>query len=428
VAAAADEGGTSGGAAVVSGSSEETTMARQQRTEAAQQVAELLRTARESLGLSLAFMTRMDGTTQHLEVVDSSIPWVFRDGGTQRQDTSFCQAIMDGRLPAVMPDVRNFPEAMKLPAARNPRIRSFVSVPMVLSDGTVYGTFCAAGFGADKALSKRDKALMEVLSRAASLIIEPGVQERARNAEIETRLRPVIDDGGPVVLLQPIVDLATRRRVGTEALSRFPQQWHLPPDRCFADADLIGERERLELLALERAGEYLDRVSGYVAMNVSPATLFTRDCLEFLDRLPLDRVVLELSEHEPIEDYDSLKAVLAPLRARGMRLAIDDVGAGFSSLRHIVVTAPDVIKLDRSIVTGLTDDPVLAVVVHSLVDLARATGAQVVAEGVETEEDAVTLARLGAGLGQGWHFGRATPADQLRDQYPAYPVGAARAA
>lgn len=394
-------------------------MARKERTEAAQQVAELLRTARDALGLSLAFMTRMDGVTQHLEVIDSPLPWVFRDGNTQPQETSFCQAILDGKLPAVMPDVRKFPVAMKLPSARNPRIRSFVSVPMVLSDGSVYGTFCAAGFAADKELSKRDQALMAVLARAAALIIEPGVRDRARNAEIEGRLRPVIDSGGPVVLLQPIVDLATRRRVGTEALSRFPQEWHLPPDRVFADGDLIGERERLELLALHGAAAHLGRVSGYVAMNVSPATLFTRACLDFLDRLPLDRVVLELSEHEQIEDYDRLKAALAPLRARGMRLAIDDVGAGFSSLRHIVVTAPDVIKLDRSIVTGLSDDPVLSVVVHSLVDLARATGAQVVAEGVETEADATTLTTLGAGLGQGWHFGRATTTEQLRDAYPA---------
>jgi EAL domain-containing protein (putative c-di-GMP-specific phosphodiesterase class I) len=403
-------------------------MVRNKRSESEQQVADLLQTARESLGLSLAFMTRMDGTTQHLEVVDSAIPWVFRDGATRPQETSFCQAIMDGRLPQVMPDVRDFPAAMKLPSARMPRIRSFVSVPMVLSDGTVYGTFCAAGFAADKQLSKRDKALMEVLARAASLIIEPGVRKRARNAEIEARLRPVIDIGGPVVLLQPIVDLVTRRRVGTEALSRFPTEWKLPPDRCFADAGLIGERERLEVLALRGAGTQLGRVSGYVAMNVSPATLFTRDCVVVLERMPLDRVVLELSEHEPIEDYDALKAVLAPLRARGMRLAIDDVGAGFSSLRHIVITAPDVIKLDRSIVTGLSEDAVLPVVVKSLVDLARATGAQVVAEGVETEADATTLASLGAGLGQGWHFGRATTPGDLRDEYPAEPVGTKAAA
>jgi EAL domain-containing protein (putative c-di-GMP-specific phosphodiesterase class I) len=138
-----------------------------------------------------------------------------------------------------------------------------------------------------------------------------------------------------------------------------------------------------------------------------------------LNQLPLNRIVLELSEHDPVDDYDALKAVLAPLRVRGMRLAIDDVGAGFSSLRHIVVTTPEVIKLDRSIVTGIADDPVLGVVTRSLVDRAHATGAQVVAEGVETAADADALAALGVDLGQGWHFGRATTAEDLKPDYPA---------
>jgi EAL domain-containing protein (putative c-di-GMP-specific phosphodiesterase class I) len=154
-------------------------------------------------------------------------------------------------------------------------------------------------------------------------------------------------------------------------------------------------------------------------MNVSPATLLTPECARFLDRLPLHRVVLELSEHEPVEDYDALKAGLAPLRARGMRLAVDDVGSGFSSLRHIVITAPDVIKLDRSMVTGLDNDPVLQVVARSLVDLARTTGAQVVAEGVETAGEAEALLAAGVRLGQGWLFDRATTLHELRDAYPA---------
>jgi EAL domain-containing protein (putative c-di-GMP-specific phosphodiesterase class I) len=390
-----------------------------QRSEAAEQVADLLRTARESLGLSLAFLTRMDETTQYLEVVDSSVPVVFRDGVTRPRDTSFCQAIMDGTLPAVIPDVRQYPEAMRLPAAKNPRFRSYVSVPVVLSDGTVYGTFCAAGFIADRELSKRDQALMEILSRAAALIIEPEARERERAAEIGSRILPLLDSGGPVVLLQPIVELATRRRVGAEALSRFPREWALPPDRCFADAHDIGEGHRLELAALRRAADRLAEAHGYVAMNVSPATLLTPECAPMLHRLPLDRVVLELSEHDPVDDYGALTAVLAPLRARGMRLAIDDVGAGFSSLRHIVVTSPDVIKLDRSIVAGIAGDPVLTVVTRSLVDLAGAIGAQVVAEGIETEADAAALAAVGVHLGQGWHFGKATTPDQLRDVYPA---------
>jgi EAL domain-containing protein (putative c-di-GMP-specific phosphodiesterase class I) len=155
----------------------------------------------------------------------------------------------------------------------------------------------------------------------------------------------------------------------------------------------------------------LDRGEGYIAMNVSPGTLMTPQCADLLSQLPVDRVLLELSEHEPVQDYDALAEALAPFRAAGLRLAIDDVGAGFSSLRHIVVSAPDVLKIDRSLVSGVAADPVRTVLIRSLVDFARGLGAQVVAEGVETAEDAAALRALGVDYGQGWYFGRpAVPA------------------
>jgi EAL domain-containing protein (putative c-di-GMP-specific phosphodiesterase class I) len=388
------------------------TMGRQ-RSAAEQQVADLLRTAKSSLNLSVAFLSRLDGTTQYLEVVESSVPFLFKEGATQKQETTFCQAILDGRLPAVIPDVKEFPAAMKLPAARLPRIRSYVSVPVVLSDGSLYGTFCAAGLTSDAALTKRDRTLMEVLAHAASLVIEPGVREQLRSDEIAQRLLPLMETGGPVVVLQPIVELSTGDRVGAEALSRFPQEWGKAPDVCFGEAHSIGLGHQLELLALERAADHLATVDGYVSMNVSPATLLTPECSALLERLPLERVLLELSEHDPVDDYDALRATLAPLRSRGMRLAIDDVGAGFSSLRHIVVTTPDVIKLDRSLVDGVTADPVLRTLVRSLVDFGHGCDASVVAEGVETVADAATLRSLDVDHGQGWHFGRPGPVGDL---------------
>jgi EAL domain-containing protein (putative c-di-GMP-specific phosphodiesterase class I) len=306
----------------------------------------------------------------------------------------------------VIPNLKDFDEAMKLPVARLPRIRSYVSVPVTLSDGSLYGTFCAAGLTSDKDLTKRDKALMDVLASAASVIVEPRVRENARRTEIEDRLRPVMAAGGPAVALQPIVDLGTGAQVGAEALSRFPAEWGLAPDVVFGHAHSVGLGHELEVQALRGAAALLDRSPGYVAMNVSPATLLTDGCAALLAELPLDRVLLELSEHDPVEDYDALTAALAPFRAAGLRLAIDDVGAGFSSLRHIVVTTPDVIKIDRSIVSGLDADPVLSTLVGSLVEFARGMGARVVAEGVELGAEAVVLRDLGVDYGQGWHFGR----------------------
>lgn len=383
------------------------------RGDAEQQVSELLRTARQALRLSVAFLTRMDGETQHLEVVESSVPVLFQEGNQQRQETTLCQAILDGKLPPVIPDLKKYPTAMALPAARLPRIRSYVSVPVVLSDGTLYGTFCAAGLTSDKGLTDRDKALMDVLARAASLVIEPGVRERARQRDVEERLAPVIAAGGPDVVVQPIVDLATGRRVGVEALSRFPRDWGKTPDICFDEAHSVGLGDELELLALAGAARHLEHLDGYVSMNVSPSTLLTPDCRLFLEALPLDRILLELSEHDPVPDYDELSSVLKPLRDRGMRLAIDDVGAGFASLRHIVLTAPDVIKLDRSVVAGVSSDPVLASLVRSLVEFGRGCHARVVAEGIETADDAQRLRALDVDYGQGWHFGRPGPASAL---------------
>jgi EAL domain-containing protein (putative c-di-GMP-specific phosphodiesterase class I) len=383
------------------------------RSDAEQQIAELLQTAKKSLRLSVAFLSRLDGTTQHLEVVESSIPFLFQEGYQQQQDQTLCQAILDKKLPPVIPDLRAFPEAMKLPAARMPRLRSYVSVPVVLSDGALYGTFCAAGLTTDKDLTKRDKALMDVLASAAAVIIEPEVRAQELRSEIGDRLDPLVAAGGPVVVLQPIVDLATGSRIGAEALSRFPAAWGKAPDVCFAEAHSIGRGHELELLALERAADHLPRVEGYVAMNVSPATLLRPECGALLSRLPLERVLLELSEHDQVEDYAALDAVLAPFRARGLRLAIDDVGAGFSSLRHIVVTSPDVIKIDRSIISGVDTDPVLTTLVRSLVEFGHGCQVRVVAEGVETAAEAAVLRGLGVDYGQGWYHGRPGTSDLL---------------
>ncbi|MCD9623271.1 EAL domain-containing protein [Rhabdothermincola salaria] len=259
---------------------------------------------------------------------------------------------------------------------------------------------------------------MEVLARVAATVIEPGVQERRRGDEIRARLTPVMSSGGPTVVLQPIVSLSSGRRLGAEALSRFPREWSKAPDVVFDEAASIGVGFELEILAFRNAAAHLWDVPGYVAINFSPATLLDSRCLELLADVPAERVVLELSEHEAVRDYDELATVLAPLREAGMRLAIDDVGAGFSSLRHIVQTAPDMVKLDRTIVAGVAGDRVLRTLAGSLVEFAHSVGALVVAEGIETLEDAIVLAQAGVDCGQGWFFGRPGPADALVEIYP----------
>jgi len=389
---------------------------RPERTDTDQKVAELLRIAKKSLGLSMTFLSRLDGETQHLEVVESTIP-LFHDGQTQPQATSLCQAILDGKLPSVIPNIAKIPEAKRLPAARFPRLRSYVSVPVSLSDGTLYGTFCAAGFTADNELSKRDRALLEVLASATATIIEPGIRERERVAAIRERVQPVIDAGGPTIVLQPIVALADGARVGVEALSRFPKEWGMAPDEVFAETASIGMGVEFEILAVRCTLASLPHFSGYLSVNFSPATLLHHHCISLLEESPLERIVLEFTEHDRVENYEELATALAPLRARGMRLAIDDVGAGFSSLRHIMLTSPDIIKLDRSIVAGVSTDQVQHTLVQALVNFGHEAGASMVAEGVETKDDAATLRDTGVDYAQGWYFARPGSVDQLEDSY-----------
>ncbi len=202
--------------------------------------------------------------------------------------------------------------------------------------------------------------------------------------------------------------------MGFEALSRFPAEWGIAPDVAFEQAHSVGFGARMELLAIQRAAETLDSVDGYVSRKITPAVLVDPDNLRLLGELPLDRIVLELSEHDQVADYTILAAALEPLRSSGMRLSIDDVGAGFSSLRHIVLTSPDVIKLDRSFVDGVSGDRILTTLVRALVQFAHDCDAVTVAEGIETEADGQALLDLGVEYGQGWHYGRPAPAASFR--------------
>jgi EAL domain-containing protein (putative c-di-GMP-specific phosphodiesterase class I) len=124
---------------------------------------------------------------------------------------------------------------------------------------------------------------------------------------------------------------------------------------------------------------------------------------------PLERLVIEVTEHVRIDDYDAVRQVLDPLRADGARLAVDDTGAGFSSMTHVIRLRPDIIKLDRSLVNGVGEDPARKTLVTAMTLLAIDLGATVTAEGVETVGELEAVAALGVDHAQGYLIGM--PAD-----------------
>lgn len=209
------------------------------------------------------------------------------------------------------------------------------------------------------------------------------------------------------VVFQPIVSM-DGTIAGVEALARFAMQPARTPDRWFAEANEVGLGVELELLAVELAITHLDELpDGYLAVNLSPTTVVHPRFRELMARpaMPRRRLVVELTEHVPVDGYDELRAVLDPLRISGLRLAIDDAGAGYSSLRHILELRPDLIKLDRAMVVGISEDAARRVLASALVDVARLIGASVVAEGVEDLASLNATRVAGITLAQGFLFG-----------------------
>ncbi|WP_425229269.1 EAL domain-containing protein [Sphingomonas sp.] len=147
----------------------------------------------------------------------------------------------------------------------------------------------------------------------------------------------------------------------------------------------------------------------YLAINVSPAVATAPALRVLLEQAPSGRLLLEVTEHAAIEDYDLLSRALAPLRSH-IRIAIDDVGAGYAGLRHILDLAPDVLKLDIGLTRDVDRDPARRALIEAMVRFGGDIGASIVAEGVEREGERATLAALGVGYAQGWLFSRAVPA------------------
>jgi EAL domain-containing protein (putative c-di-GMP-specific phosphodiesterase class I)/CheY-like chemotaxis protein len=215
---------------------------------------------------------------------------------------------------------------------------------------------------------------------------------------------------GVSMAFQPIVDLATDATVGLEALARFASPPPRPPNEWFAEAVSLALGVQLELTAVAQALRTLPRVPEgvYLALNCSHRAAVSEELAALLEP-NADRLVLEITEHEAIEDYDAFVDALAPLRARGTRIAIDDAGAGFASLRHTLLIAPDIVKLDMSLTRGIDGDRTKRALAAAMVAFAEEVGFALVAEGIETADELEALRALGVGFGQGFFLAEPAP-------------------
>jgi PAS domain S-box-containing protein len=227
------------------------------------------------------------------------------------------------------------------------------------------------------------------------------------------RIREVLRDESIETLFQPVLDLETGEPIALEALSRFPGDAALTPDRWFGEAWEVGLGVPLELLAVRRAARALPHLPDGVGLsvNASPPTVSSDAFLSSFDSA--DRITVELTEHLEIQDYRSFASALHPMRKAGGQVAIDDFGAGYASLRHILRLRPEWIKLDISLTERIDENPLAYAMAAALASFAKEVGLQVVAEGIETEEELDALGDVGFRYGQGFYFGVPAPLDEV---------------
>jgi PAS domain S-box-containing protein len=257
-----------------------------------------------------------------------------------------------------------------------------------LSDGTIYA-------------AARD-VTGEVLAEATGLI---------QSEEQRERVLSVMADGSVRAVFQPIVNLGTLVVGGYEALSRFDSAPDSTPDQWFDAAHAAGLGAELEMYAIHTAISHAYQLptNAFLSVNASPETLLTKEFSQLMSGLHGASLVVEVTEHAVVTDYEPLQRAIDSLRRHGVRLAIDDAGAGFASLKHIVRLLPEFIKLDIFLVHDIDRDPVKRAVVAGMLGVASQIGGTVIAEGVETAEELRVLIELGVEWAQGYYLGRPGP-------------------
>lgn len=378
-----------------------------------------LRAVREHLDMDVAYISDLSGEAWVLLAVDHApgAPDLGGVGARLDKDCTFCHHTAIGALPAVLPDTQRDTLAAKLSGDLPFTIGSHISVPLRHPEsGEEYGMFCCFSERTDLSLQDRDTAFVEAFAAVSAKALRTELLAKQRADEAIALANSIRRAGGLVPHFQPIYDLRQRAPVAVEALARFKAASMMAPSACFDLLESVAKRTEIELDVIRRAADVaLGGTELRVNVNLSPCAVMDVKFAETIAVLPLDKLVLEITEHAPVEDYPALIGKLQPYRELGLQLAVDDVGAGYASLNHVLGLAPDIIKTDRALVNGIDIDPARQALVSSLVEFAQSTDTVLVAEGVETAAELREVERLGVRRVQGYLTGRPAPLQTLAE-------------
>lgn len=363
---------------------------------------------RKHLRMDVAFVSHFREVDRVLEHVDADGIAPIHAGQSIPLEEGYCLEVVRGELPQLIPDTSLLPAAMAIPATSAIPIGSHLCIPVRLESGEIYGTLCCFSHVPDRSLGERDMALLRALGEVLAARIDEGLAQRRERERAADEIRAVMAAGAPRIVFQPIYGLDDDVMLGVECLSRFDVEPRRTPDLWFQAAHDAGVGVELELHAIENALAALERFPAplFFGINTSPELIASGRLGPVLERVDLSRVVIEIAEHATVTDYAALLRALEPWRARGARLAIDDAGAGYASMRHILSLGADIIKLDMSLTRDIDSDPSRRALAKGLISFAHEVGSHITAEGVETRNELEMLRRVHVDKVQGYFLSK----------------------
>jgi EAL domain-containing protein (putative c-di-GMP-specific phosphodiesterase class I) len=370
-----------------------------------------LRALRTHLGMDVAFISEFRDGSRIFRYVDTARPnAAVQMGASDPLEDTYCERVIDGRLPELITDTSDVTAATELGFTRLVPVGAHVCVPIRLYDGTIYGTLTCISAMGDATLGPRDVSLMRVFAEMAAEHIEADLQAQARARELVGQVQSVLNDSAISLVYQPIFDLKQAQVIGFESLARFMTTPMRSPDSWFADAAVVGLDVALQMKVIEQALASFASLPAdvYVCFNVSANIVVNGQLDHVFQGMPLDRIVLEINEHVSIREYDEISKALHPMRERGLRISVDDTGAGLSSFRHILSLKPNIVKIPMGLTRNIDTDAARRALAAALIQFASEHGRVVIAEGVETAGELKALRALGVMFAQGYFLARPT--------------------
>ncbi|MDN3646492.1 EAL domain-containing protein [Pontixanthobacter aestiaquae] len=370
----------------------------------------ILDAVREHLGVEIAFVSRYIDEDRELMNVRSDLDLPMGPGYREPKENGYCWHVLQGNLPELIQDPADFPFTEEFAITKMLPVGCHLNVPLRLADGSVYGSFCALSRKPDRSMTERDLGVVRAFAQLAAEQIETTLEEDTRRSTLHKTISQLISGDRLTIVHQPIHSLDSNEPVGVECLARFPDAGSRGPDQWFDEAEEVGLGTELEMLAVRSALATLPYVpeGHYMSVNASPATIISGALEQALGDSDGDRLVIEVTEHQQVEDFQALADALRWIGPKA-KIAIDDVGAGYAGLRHIVDLEPDILKLDMSLTRDIHRNPARRALAAAMVAFSNEIGCKLIAEGIENEQERNTLQELGVTMGQGYFFSKPLP-------------------